>query len=310
MSSPHTPGPAGMGPGARRAIRVVIAVIACIALVIPLTGAVVDFVQRVNTHEFSETTELPETITELEVAMDRARVAIVTTPSDTGRVVLDYRGSNARTPAVEVDTSGGVTRLSLTGMREGVGFGTNDEARVTVEIPETQARDLDLTSTATFARTDITGEYRAVTAETTSGFLTADVTTGTLRMSARSGGLRVAGTADEASLETTFGGIELDELSVARTLALETRTGGVDARLGTAILPVDGITIDVTSGGVDLKVPDIMDVEDTEAAGYRVNARSNSGAVDVGIREAAASEATVIPITVRTSSGGVNIGYL
>ena len=46
------------------------------------------------------------------------------------------------------------------------------------------------------------------------------------------------------------------------------------------------------------------------AAGYRVNARSNSGAVDVGIREAAASEATVIPITVRTSSGGVNIGYL
>lgn len=310
MSSPSTPGPAGMNPGARLVIRLIIAVIACIALILPLTGAIIDFTKRVNTYETSETVDLPETMSELVVDASNARVRIVTTPGKTGSVSFHYRGSSAEDPAVSVNVSGGVTTVGLTGLGDSMLGSNNDRVTLTVEVPESQAQELDVTSTSNFARTSIDGTYRGIIAETNSGYLEADVVADSLRLQTSTGAVRASGSVGTADFDTQFGAVEIDDLSVAKKLTVDTDTGGVEARLGTRTLPTEGIDINGDTGAVELFVPEIVDVEDTEATGYRLDTRSTNGSVQIAIDEAPAADEVVIPITVNATSGSVSIEYL
>lgn len=310
MSSPRTPGPAGMNPGARLTIRLIIAVIACIALILPLTGAIIDFTKRVNTFETSESAALPETMSELVVDASNARVRIVTTQAKTGSASFHYRGASAEDPAVSVDVSGGVTTVGLTGLGDSMLGSNNDRVTLTVEVPESQAQELDVTSTSNFSHTAIDGTYRSVVAETNTGFLEADVVADSMRLQTSTGAVRASGQVGTADVDTQYGAVEIDDLSVSTKLTVDTDTGGVEARLGTRTLPTEGIDINGDTGAVELFVPEIVDVEETEATGYRLDTRSTNGSVQVAIDEAPAADEVVIPITVNATSGSVSIEYL
>ncbi|GAA4284376.1 hypothetical protein GCM10022261_19070 [Brevibacterium daeguense] len=310
MSPSNSSNPSGMSPGTRLTIRVIIAIVACLALLLPLSAGTSNFFQRVNTKESTETSALPADMSKLEVDAERARVQISTTPSPTGSATLEFRGTSSTVPQISLDTSGGITRVGVTGL-DSRPFLDRDELRLNIEIPEAQAREMDVTSTSKFSHTVISGEYRRLVASTTTGMIEADVTAQALQLRATSGAIDVTGSAATVALETKVGAISSTELNVSEKLTASTSTGALDLRLGQKTVPTAGIEVSVNSGAVDLRVPRIDSVEDTEATGYRVDASTSSGASDVGIDEVpSGTEEPFVPITVRSDSGFVDIQYL
>lgn len=310
MSSQNPNSSPGMSPGTRTLFRVIVAVIACLALLFPLVGGVSGFVNRVATKESTEELELPAEMENLEVAGRNGKTIISTTPAHTGTVRLEYKGTTRAIPKLALDTDGTTTTVGFTGADRNV-FMEHQELTLRVEIPESQAADLGLVSTTSFGHSEITGAYRSVDASTQTGFVEADVEADVLSLTASTGAVEARGTARTATFESSVGAIDVREFSASEKIDVKTTTGAVNMALGTATLPTEGIAIEATTGAVDLRVPRIEDVEDTEAIGYLVNARTNSGASDITIDEVTPNtEEPHIPISVNSSEAAVAIGYV
>lgn len=296
--------------GTRTGIRAVIAIVAALAVLLPLSVGGTMFAQALQIRHYETSESFTPSAAGLVVDVPTGVVDISTTVASEAKVDLEYNGTKRHPGLTIEEDADGRTVLSVSRVAGGT-FGPADDLRVDVEVPEEVAAQMQLEARSQVSTVYIAGRFDQVRAFSDLGAIeTENLTTRELTVETKTGAVDLSGRHEIVNATAELGVINGEGLTVTDQLTALTDAGSIDIALSTEGVPANGIDLATSFGSIDLHVPRLADVAGVEADGYMVNTAGN-GTASVSIDTIRDDHGKkVVPISIRSTSGAISVDYL
>ncbi len=296
--------------GTRTGIRAVIAIVAALAVLLPLSFGGTMFAQALQTRHYETSESFTPSAAGLLVDVPTGVVDINTTTATAAQVNLEYNGTKHQPDLTIEEDADGRTVISVSRVA-GRTFGPAGDLRVDVQVPEAMAEKMQLEARSQVSAVYIAGQFDQVRAFSDLGAIdTEGLTTRELTIETKTGAVELSGRHEIVNVTADLGTINGEDLTVTDQLTALTDAGTIDIGLSTEAVPASGIDLATSFGSVDLRVPRLTDVAGADADGYLVNTAGN-GTADVNIDTIRDGHGkNVVPISIRSTSGAIAVDYL
>ncbi|MFB9775766.1 DUF4097 family beta strand repeat-containing protein [Brevibacterium otitidis] len=301
--------PENVSSSARTGIRTVVAIVAVLAIVVPLSIGSVIFAEVVRTHQYTDLQSFAPTSDELLVDMPVGRVEVVTGEVSEVEVAFEFVGTTEN-PSLSIDEDDQRTRISVEHAEETSRTSGHYDSFLSVTVPEKEAETMGVEVRSDLAALWLSGTFETVTASSGIGAIDAsDLTTKKLSIDSGTGAISLDGRHEVVEVSSDLGAVNASDLVVTDQLSVDTESGLIDVSLDKATLPRSGVDLSTENGFIDLAVPRIGDVVETDAVGYTVSS-TGSGLNEINIDSIPLSkDQTTVPLNLRSSGGDVTVVY-
>ena len=296
--------------GTRTGIRAVIAIVAALAVLLPLSFGGTMFAQALQTRHYETSESFTPGAAGLLVDVPTGVVDISTTTATAAQVNVEYNGTKHQPDLTIEEDADGRTVISVSRVA-GRTFGPAGDLRVDVQVPEEMAEKIQLEARSQVSAVYIAGQFDQVRAFSDLGAIdTEGLTTRELTIETNTGAVELSGRHEIVNVTADLGTINGEALTVTDQLTALTDAGTIDIGFSTEAVPASGIDLATSFGSVDLRVPRLSDVPGADADGYLVNTAGN-GTADVNIDTIRDGHGkTVVPISIRSTSGAIAVDYV
>lgn len=296
--------------GTRTGIRAVVAIVAALAVLLPLSVGGTMFAQALQIRHYETSESFTPSAAGLVVDVPTGVVDISTTAATEAKVDLEYNGTKRHPGLTIEEDADGRTVLSVSRVAGGT-FGPAGDLRVDVQVPEEVAAQMQLEARSQVSAVYIAGQFDQVRAFSDLGAIdTENLTTRQLTVETKTGTASLSGRHEIVNATADLGTISGEDLTVTDQLTALTDAGSIDIALSTEGVPANGIDLATSLGSIDLHVPRLADVAGPDVDGYMVNTAGN-GTANVSIDTIRDDHGKkVVPISIRSTSGAISVDYL
>lgn len=317
----HEPGqPAPPRKASRIGWKIAVAVVAVLALIVPLGVLAVTMVVSASFEHRTQNGAIPEGIDRLEINTNLAQVSVMDSaeigdrdmPPEsqvTGWFDARYRqhkdDSESAGP-VKVQKNGSTAVLDIKpSSRPGT--------EVTIGLPKDLAEKLAVEVNVSRGAIDVSGKYKDIAASMTGGVVEVEGEAEKLAIDIKGGEADVDGVFDDASFKVQGGEVGAEHLEAKKKVSVNVTAGSADLQLGPNSQPVEGVDLSVAAGSASLQVPDPKGMENGRNYVIVDDGQANLGSTTIDIearRVADMSEAgDDIPLHINAGAGDLEVGY-
>lgn len=300
--------------------KTVIAIVAVLALIGPLSVFAVSMVGLASYTKEAQNGAMPENIDKLEIRTSRASVSVVDSaeigdrdmPPEsqvTGWFDARYRQSkndSERTSPVTVRTEGSTAVVDVDPR------GTHG-IDVTIGLPADLAEKLNLDLNVSRGSIEVLGKYKDIAVAMTGGAVDVEGEAEKLALDVKGGEAEAEGRFDEASFKVQGGAVTGLPIEAKKKVSVNVTAGTADLQLGPDTQPAEGVDLSVAAGSASLLLPEAKAVKN--GRGYVIvddgQANLGSTTIDIEARRVAdmSNVGKDIPLHVNAGAGDLEIGY-